>query len=47
MVRGAIPVLEYGRKSAIMAIVGKSVDADRHSTLGNGCGDGVDAADAR
>ena len=47
MVRGAIPVLEYGRKSAIIEIVWNSVDAERHSTPGNGCGDGADAAEAR
>ena len=47
MARGAIPVLEYGRKSAIMEIVWSVVDAERHSMPGNGCGDGVDAADAR
>ena len=47
MVRGAIPVLECGRKSAIMEIVWRGVDAEGHSTPGNGCGDGVDAADVR
>jgi len=30
-----------------MEIVWSGVDAERHSTPGNGCGDGVDAADAR